>query len=259
VFEERSHRELFTDEIKFERFYWYLRCASQNSFIHLAYVFTDKMIEVLEEMKQPMALEWFVDTLTGEECNWMICHLGAGFSNYNSSTEVHWRNLRESFGDAGRSSDLLHGNFTILIKDNSRKLFARYVDEHWLSAYDSGGNYSKGMYETQREMPKMSIVAIDVWEGDEDELDNLRRMIMDRSETTITCCAKTSGAFEQTRKIYHGVEIWRCTYGVVLYYFEKGKDTDVQRLCCEVCEINGCNCHDYEKNVDKPKEYFKVA
>ena len=92
AFEKRSHRGFFTDDFKYERIDCYLRYALQNSFIHLADVYVDKMVGILEKMKQQVAVEWFMETLTCEECNWVICHSGAGFSNCNSSTEVHWRN-----------------------------------------------------------------------------------------------------------------------------------------------------------------------
>ena len=78
----------------------------------------DEIGELLEEMKPDKVAEWFQNILCGVECNWMtrICHSGNGFSNCNSSTEVHWRNLKESFGEAGKrglgySLIRFHGNF----------------------------------------------------------------------------------------------------------------------------------------------------
>ena len=71
-----AHRKLFSDEFEFEGFCRYLRYASQNSFIHLANVFANKIVELLQDMKQAEALEWFQEMLTGAECIWMICHLG---------------------------------------------------------------------------------------------------------------------------------------------------------------------------------------
>jgi len=62
AFEKRSHRGLISNEFKFERFYRYLRYASQNSFIHLVDVFADKIVELLDEMKQEEALEWPQET-----------------------------------------------------------------------------------------------------------------------------------------------------------------------------------------------------
>ena len=35
AFDRRTHKKLFTGEIEFERFYRYLRCALQNTFMHL--------------------------------------------------------------------------------------------------------------------------------------------------------------------------------------------------------------------------------
>jgi len=122
--------------------------------------------------------------------------------------------LRESFSEAGKrglghSLIRFHGNFTTWIKDNSKKSSARYVDQHWLSAFDSGGNDSKAMYKTVRELPKTYIAATNILEGSEDEWKNLKWMIIDRSEITIdngfeTSCARSRRALEQGGKNYDG-------------------------------------------------------
>ena len=56
--DKKRHKELFTGDIEFERFYRYLQYASLNTFIHLAEVFWDKMIELLEDDSQDKAPSW---------------------------------------------------------------------------------------------------------------------------------------------------------------------------------------------------------
>ena len=64
AYDKRRHIKLFTGDIEFERFYRYLRYASLNTFIHLAEVFWDKMIELLEVDHQDKATDWFADSMT---------------------------------------------------------------------------------------------------------------------------------------------------------------------------------------------------
>ena len=64
AFEKRTHKKLFTGVIKFARVYRYLRYASLNTFIHLADVFWDKMVELLEEDSQEKAADWFFHNMT---------------------------------------------------------------------------------------------------------------------------------------------------------------------------------------------------
>lgn len=55
----RMHRVLFSNDYEIERFYRYLWFASQNSFLHLADVYVDKIIELLDKLKQAEASESF--------------------------------------------------------------------------------------------------------------------------------------------------------------------------------------------------------
>ena len=57
-------KTLFTGEIKFERFYQYLQYASLNTFIHLADVYWDEMVEQLEDDSQEKAADWFFHNMT---------------------------------------------------------------------------------------------------------------------------------------------------------------------------------------------------
>ena len=57
AFDKRTHRKLFTGDIEFERFYRYLRNASVNTSIHLAAVFWDKIVELLEDDSQDRAAD----------------------------------------------------------------------------------------------------------------------------------------------------------------------------------------------------------
>ena len=56
--DKKRHKELYSRDIQFERFYRYLRYASLNTFIHLAEVFWDKMIELLDDESQDKAADW---------------------------------------------------------------------------------------------------------------------------------------------------------------------------------------------------------
>ena len=104
AYDKRSHRKLFDGEIEFERFYRYLRYASLNTFIHLADVFWDKMVERLEEDEEHRAAKWFLDNMTQKEGHWMLAQSGPGLLNTNCSSEVHWRTLKEGvLGSAGKS------------------------------------------------------------------------------------------------------------------------------------------------------------
>ena len=87
AYDKRAHRMLFEVKIEFERFYRYLRYASLNTFIHLADVFWDKMVERLEDDIQQRAAGWFFDNMTKKEGHWMLMHSGPGFSNTNCSSE----------------------------------------------------------------------------------------------------------------------------------------------------------------------------
>ena len=69
----------------------YLRYTSLNTFIHLAEVFWDKMIKLLEYDHQDKAADWFSESITKEEGHWMLTHSGPGFLNTNCSQEAHWR------------------------------------------------------------------------------------------------------------------------------------------------------------------------
>ena len=69
--DKKRHKELFSGDIQFERFYRYLRYASLNTFIHLAEVFWDKMIELLEDEGQDKAADWFFESMTKKEGHWM--------------------------------------------------------------------------------------------------------------------------------------------------------------------------------------------
>ena len=126
-YDKRSHRKLFDGEIKFERFYRYLRYASQNTFILLAGVFWDKMIELLEDDNQPKATEWSYDAMTKKEDHWMLAHSGLGCSNTNCSSEVHWRTLKGAvLGTAGKAgggySQLrMQSNLTLFIENDGKQ------------------------------------------------------------------------------------------------------------------------------------------
>ena len=90
--------------MEFEQFHLYLRYASMNTFIHLAEVFWDKMIELLEDEDQEKAANWFAASMTKKEGHWMLAHSGPGFSNTNCSPEVHWMMLKGAvLGTAGSS------------------------------------------------------------------------------------------------------------------------------------------------------------
>ena len=107
AYDKRTHKKLFTGEIKFERFYRYLQYASLNTFIHLVDVFWDKMVELLEDDGQEKAAEWFFHNMTKEEGNWMLAHSGPGLSNTNCSLEVHWRTMKGAVLGAEGSSPSL--------------------------------------------------------------------------------------------------------------------------------------------------------
>ena len=74
AYDKNLHKKLFDGDVEYERFYWYLRYASLNTFIHLADVYWDKMIERLEEDEQHRAAEWFKDNMTEKEGHWMLAH-----------------------------------------------------------------------------------------------------------------------------------------------------------------------------------------
>ena len=96
VFDKKTHKKLFCNEIEFERFYRYLRYASVNTFIHLVPVFEDKIIELLEDYEQMDAADWFAEAMTKEEGHWMLAHAGPGLSNTNCSLEVNWIIMKEA-------------------------------------------------------------------------------------------------------------------------------------------------------------------
>ena len=100
--DKRSHKKIFKSEIKYERFYRYLRYASLNTFMHLVPVFEDKTIELLEVGKE--ATDWFAGALTKMEGHWMLVHAGPGLSNTNCSSEVNWRIMKQALlGAAGKA------------------------------------------------------------------------------------------------------------------------------------------------------------
>jgi len=184
------HIDYFNNEFEFQRFHRYLRYASMNPFMHLVDVFTDKIVEMLEDSKQDDAAEWFVKTLTGDEGNWMVCHAGAGFSNCNSSIEVSWRGLKGSMGEgakrgAGFSLLRFHGNLVIWIRDNSLKSHARYVDQQWMDSFEGGGNYTKQMYEKFQDFPRLYVGTFELVDGDVEAWKQLKRMIVNRTEATL--------------------------------------------------------------------------
>ena len=181
--DKRTHRRLFSGDYEYERFYKYLRFASKNTFMHLAEVYMDKLVELLDDMKQCDAAEWFEKTLTGSEGHYMLCHSGPGLSNCNSSAEVNWRVMKDgSLGDAGRRGSgysllRFHGNFGIWIKDNSKKTYADYVDRQILVSFPSGGIYSKMMYDKLQDFAANYIVSIESLDDNDSELKTLQRLI----------------------------------------------------------------------------------
>ena len=102
----------------------------------------------------------------------MIYHLVLGFSNCNLSTEAHWRNLKDSFGEAGKREmgcSLIHfqGNLMVWTKDNSKKLYACTVDQQWL-LFNAGGNNTIAMYKNLLEFAKLYF----------EQLNNMMVMLM---------------------------------------------------------------------------------
>ena len=50
---KKSHMKLFDGAVEYERYFWYLRYASMNKFIHLADVYWDKTVQLLLEDNEP--------------------------------------------------------------------------------------------------------------------------------------------------------------------------------------------------------------
>ena len=106
AYDKKLHWKLFDGrsdgDAENERFYRYLRYASMNTFIHLADVFWDKMVELLQEDGEPRAAEWLKDNMTRTEGHWMLAHSGPGMSNTNCSLEAYWRKMKAAvLGAAG--------------------------------------------------------------------------------------------------------------------------------------------------------------
>ena len=141
--DKKRHKELFSGDIQFERFYRYLRYASLNTFIHLAEVFWDKMIELL------VGADWFSESMTKKEGHWMLAHKGPGFSNTNCSPEVHWRMLKGavlgtagSFG-AGYSNLRMQSNVIGYIENESIQTLEDMMQKKQTVAFPSSAKYSK--------------------------------------------------------------------------------------------------------------------
>ena len=153
AFDKSTHRKLVTGDIEFERFSRYLRYASLNTFIHLAAVFWDKIVELLEDDSQDRATDWFFQNMTKEEVHWMLAHSGPGLSNTNCSSEVHWRVMKGAVlgaaGSSGAGYSLLRmqSNLTGFTVNESKQSLAEMTEKEQLVVFPSSAKYSKRVYD----------------------------------------------------------------------------------------------------------------
>ena len=182
AFDKRTHRKLFEGEIEFERFYRYLQYAALNTFIHMAEVFWDEMIELLDDENQPKAAEWFNDAVTKKEGHWMLAHSGQGFSNTNCSLEVHCRTLKwgvpGSSGKAGGGySPLRKRSNLTFIKNNSKPSLADMVEKGQSVSFAKIRMYNKGRYDKLQEFSGAFLVVCESMDPADLAFKNLRRVM----------------------------------------------------------------------------------
>ena len=183
AYDKNLHKELFDGEVEYERFYRNLRYASMNTLIHLAEVYWDKMVQLLQEDGEPRAAQWFKDNMIGTEGQWMLAHSGPGLLNTNCSLEAHWRKTKAAVlgaagsSGAGYSHQRTQSNLTGFIEDDSKKSIAEMAGKGQLVSFPTDGVYCKAVFDKLQELFGSYLVVCEPVANDDTDFRNVRRIV----------------------------------------------------------------------------------